>query len=111
MAESCGEIVEVVIQTLMPSHIGREDAGNGVQLTEQRLSGSEVSCPVWVGAADAVGGEERGSGRAGVSRFEAVDRGGLDGEWEGTGGMVHGGNEHAGYLAGNDVISDAVGDF
>lgn len=68
-----------------------------------------MSGPVWVARADTIGAEEGGGGGAGVGGFDAIDGGGLDDKGERAGGVVHGVNEHAGDLTGDDVVGDAVG--
>ncbi len=90
VAEAGGEVVEVVVEGLVPARVGWGDAGDGVEAAEERLGRREVGCPVWVGAADAVDAVEGGGGGAAVGGLEAVDGGRLDEEGEWAGGVVHG---------------------
>ena len=113
MAEAGGEVVEVVVEPLVPVRVGGVDAGDLVELREEGGGLVEVGLPGRVGAADAVGGVERVGGGTGVGWFEGVDGVGLDGDLEGFvgGGGIHAQDELAGDLGGDYVVCYAKADF
>ena len=90
MAETGGEVVEVMVERLMPAGVGGRDTGYCVEFLEQGCGGDEVGGPIGVSAVDAVGAEKGAGGRASVAGFEAVNERGLDLERERIGGVIHG---------------------
>ena len=92
MAEACGEVVEVVVEPLVPVRVGGVDAGDLVEFREEGYGLVEVGLPGGVGATNAIGGIERVGGGAGVGWFEGVDGVRLDGDLE---GFVGGRGVHA----------------
>lgn len=110
VAQARGQVVVVVVEAHVEGGAVGGDAGDGVQGGVEGRRGGEVREPGGRLRGHAVGGAEGGGGGAGVGGLEGVDGGGLDGEKEVVGGLVHGVYEHAGDLAGDDVVGDAVGE-
>lgn len=110
VAEARGEVVVVVVETHVEGGAVGGDAGDGVEGGVEGRGGGEVREPGGGVGIYAVGGAEGGGGWAGVGGLEGVDRGGLDGERVVGGGGEHGVDDHAGDLAGDDVVGDAVDD-
>lgn len=77
MAEQSGEVVEVVVETLVPVRIGGGDLRDGVEVVEDAGGGGEVGRPVWIVAAHAINAGQGGGVRAGVAGFEGIDARGL----------------------------------
>lgn len=111
MALAGRQIVVVVVEPIVPFCGGGWHAADCVEGFEERGCGGEVGSPVCGGAADAVGAVEFGGCGTGVGWCEGVDVAGLDVERDAFLGVVHSLYEHAGDLAGDDVVGDAVCDF
>lgn len=110
MAQARAEVVEVVVEPVVPVRVGGVDAAHRVELRVQRHRVVQVLCPVRGRAAHAVGRVQRAGGVAGVCRLEAVDAVGLD---EGGHGdvlqrWVRALGDLAGDLRRDDIVGHAV---
>lgn len=112
MTQSSREVVEIVVEPIMPAGVGGVDARDGVEFRVQAARLVQVQCPVGDGAADPVGGVGvRGRG-AGICWFEGVDGVWLDEDLElGVGEIAeHAFDDLAGDLRGDHVVGHAVFD-